>query len=213
MFEITGVSKSYGGSLVLNDVSLQLRSGDRLGLTGGNGSGKSTLINIVTGYVEPDAGRVVLNGEDLSKQPAWKISRAGIRRSFQTSRMLPTTTMRHQFCIERNRCAIDLALIDAAGLSPYLDHFPSEVPLPLLRKAEVVRALLAKPKVLFLDEPSAGLTSEEMIEFGNFMNAHLPPSTALVLVEHRLDLMRHVSTMIKQIGATRGLEDLELDYA
>lgn len=213
MFEISGVSKSFGGSSVLNDVSFQLQVGDRFGLTGGNGSGKSTLINIVTGYVEPDSGQVFLNGEDLSRQPAWKISRAGIRRSFQTSRMLPTTTMRYQFCIEGTRGAIDLALIDAAGLTPYLDHFPSEVPLPLLRKAEVVRALLAKPKVLFLDEPSAGLTSEELIEFGNFLNAHLPLSTALVLVEHRLDLMRHVSTMIKQIGATRGLEDLDPGYA
>jgi branched-chain amino acid transport system ATP-binding protein len=213
MLEITGVSKSFGGSSVLNDVSLQLHASDRLGLTGGNGSGKSTLINIVTGYVEPDAGQVVLNGVDLSKQPAWKIARAGVRRSFQTSRMLSVTTMRNQFCIEENSGAIDLALIDAAGLTPYLDHFPSEVPLPLLRKAEVVRALLAKPKILFLDEPSAGLTSEELIGFGNFLNAHLPPTTVLVLVEHRLDLMRQVSTVIKQIGAAGGLENLDPNYA
>ena len=121
--------------------------------------------------------------------------------------------MRHQFRVEMNTTTQGLAAIDAAGLSPYLDHFPSEVPLPILRKAEVVRALVTEPKVLFLDEPSAGFTSEELIEFADFLNAHLSRSTALVLVEHRIDLMRRVATGIKQIGSARSLEDLEFEHA
>lgn len=213
MLEITGISKCFGGSLVLKDISLHLRAGDRLGLTGSNGSGKSTLVNIVTGYIEADTGRVTLDAVDLTRKPAWKIARTGIRRSFQSTRMLQSATMSHQFRVEMNTTPQGSALVDAAGLTPYLDHFPSEVPLPILRKAEVVRALLSTPKVLFLDEPSAGLTSEELIEFADFLNVHMSRSTALVLVEHRIDLMRRVSTMIKQIGPARSLEDLDFDHA
>lgn len=192
MFELNRITKSFDGVRVLQDVSLVLRPGDRVGLTGGNGTGKSTLINIATGFLEPSSGRITLDGQSLNGLPPWKFSRLGIRRSFQTARLIPTVTVRDQFRIgnavgnlHRGR-----ALIEKCGLSEFLDLFPFEVPLPVLRKVEVVRALLADPAVMFLDEPSAGLSPAELTSFARFISENLHDKTALMIVEHRQDLMR-----------------------
>lgn len=192
MLELTKVSMSFGGIEVLRDVSLSLASENRIGLTGGNGTGKSTLVNIATGFLRPTAGQIKIDGKRMENEPAWKFARLGIRRSFQTSRMQPSVPLREQFMGANIRTALLPQMFEASGLSEYLGRFPSEIPLPALRKAEVVRALISFPRVLFLDEPSAGLSHSELNQFAEFLNRFMGSRTALVIVEHRTDLMMKV---------------------
>ncbi len=190
MFELRRITKSFGGVHVLDDISIVLKPGDRVGLSGGNGTGKSTLINIATGFLAPSSGQILLDGHSLNDQPPWKYARAGIRRSFQTSRLVPTLTVRDQFRFETCDPARRRQLVAHSALEDVLDLFPFQVPLPVLRKIEVVRALLADPRVLFLDEPSAGLSGEELSAFARFLSRNVSGDAALLIVEHRQDLMR-----------------------
>ncbi len=189
MLEMLNISMSFGGIQVLRDISLTLESGARIGLTGGNGTGKSTLVNIATGFLRPTSGHIKLDGKRIDTEPAWKFARKGIRRSFQTSRMQPSVPLREQFMGAGRKPANLTKMLEASKLTQYLSKFPSEIPLPALRKAEVIRALISSPKVLFLDEPSAGLSQSELNQFAEFLHRFVDDRTALVIVEHRIDLM------------------------
>ncbi|MDP6166866.1 MAG: ATP-binding cassette domain-containing protein [Gammaproteobacteria bacterium] len=209
MFSLQGVSKSFGGVEVLKDISLTLHPGERLGITGANGVGKSTLINIATGFLTPDVGHIKLRERTLTHRPAWAFAQAGIRRTFQTTRFLATSTLGEQLLLVARtpECRARLvALLQSSGLQSSLPLFADEIPLPMLRKAEVIRGLAAQPEVLFLDEPSAGLTVDELHEFGGFLQQHLHRKTALVVVEHRLDFMTMVTDLVVEMHLNQGLQ-------
>ena len=209
MFSMHGICKSFGGIEVLSDISLTLQPGERIGITGANGVGKSTLINIATGFLTPDHGWIQLNDLMLTNCPAWEFAREGIRRTFQSSRFLQTATLGEQLFLAghapeyRNRLA---DLLDHSNLQSSLHLFPDEISLPLLRKAEVVRGLATQPEILILDEPSAGLTADELHQFGTFLNQQLGRKTALVVVEHRLDFMAIVTDTVVEMKLNQGLQ-------
>ena len=193
MFEMLEISKSFGGIKVLQGVNLTIEKGERIGLSGGNGAGKSTLLNIATGFISADLGKIFFDGNEISKLPAWKFPRLGIRRSFQDTRMHPTLTIKEQFFVKKHIVRDNMDLVRDAGLLPFLDLFPIDVPLPVLRKVEVVRALLSRPKLICLDEPSAGFSTEELSEFAIFLKRFVCKNTSLIIVEHRLDLIKEVA--------------------
>ena len=196
MFEFRKISISFGGINVLRDLSIQICPGDRVGLTGGNGSGKSTLINIATGFLIPQSGQILLDGKLLTGMPAWQYAREGIRRSFQSVRLLPNVPLQDQFKAEVHDIKTLRTLLQESTLAKYLKQFPSEIPLPIQRKAEVVRALIANPRYLFLDEPCAGLTNSELTAFAVFLTNHVPVDCGLILVEHRRDLIKMVAKRV-----------------
>ncbi len=189
MFECRDIRKSFGAVRVLNGVNLALEAGARVGLSGGNGSGKSTLINIATGFVEADGGDVSLDGKSCAGLSPWRIARLGIRRTFQSVRMQPSALLDQQLHDPGSDVQTRRDMLKDSGVTAWLDRFPAEAPAPVLRKVEVVRALLARPRVLFLDEPSAGLDAAEMQSLGAFLNRWAEPTLVLVVVEHRRDLM------------------------
>ena len=189
MFECRNIRKSFGAIDVLDGVNLALKPGARVGLSGGNGAGKSTLINIATGFVEADSGDARLDGKSYRGLAPWRIARRGIRRTFQSVRMQPSAPLGAQLHDPASDPQTRAGMLRDSGVAAYLHRFPAEAPAPVLRKAEVVRALLANPRVLFLDEPSAGLDAEEQISLGAFLNRWTAPSLVLVVVEHRRDLM------------------------
>ena len=193
MFEFRNISIGFGGMNVLKDLSIQLTPGDRVGLIGGNGSGKSTLINIATGFLIPQRGQILLDGKLLTGMPAWQYARKGIRRSFQSVRLLPNVPLQDQFKAEVQDIKTLRSLLQETTLVKYLNQFPSEIPLPIQRKAEVVRALIANPRYLFLDEPCAGLTNSELSDFAVFLSNHVPVDCGLIVVEHRRDLIEMVA--------------------
>ena len=199
MFVFKEIEKSFDGLNVLKGINLIINLGEKIGVTGGNGTGKSTFLNIATGFINPDRGLVSFNGINLNKIKPWQISRMGVKRSFQTARMSPNLTMREQFFISKDIVSNSSKMIEQAGLTPYLDKFPQETPLPVLRKVEVVRALLSAPKIIFLDEPSAGLTSAEQNDFAIFLNLFLGNQTSLIIIEHQLNLIKRVTRNIIQL--------------
>ena len=194
MLEFKSVGKSFGGINIFENLNFQLKKGEWVGLTGGNGTGKSTLINIATGFQLPDEGKVNLGNVSLLGLKPWQIARLGVKRNFQSVRLSESLILRDQFFVPDKKIFDNLEMIEASGIKGFLNLFPSECPLPILRKMEVLRALLHSPSVLFLDEPSAGFSQEELHEFSQFLIKYVPSSISLVIVEHRTELMQLVCT-------------------
>ena len=192
MLELKSVKKSFGGINVFEKLNFQLEKGDRIGLTGGNGTGKSTLINLATGFLLPDEGEINFEGTSLLSLKPWQVAKLGVRRNFQSVRLSDSLILRDQFFVSEEKIFDNLEMIEVSGIKGFLNRFPSECPLPILRKSEVLRALLSSPNVLFLDEPSAGFSQTELNEFSQFLIKYVPTSTSLVIVEHRTELMELV---------------------
>jgi len=158
--------------------------------------------------LKPDSGHIQLNNKTLTHQLAWAFAQAGIQRTFQNTRFLTTANLGEQLLLaartpESKRRLTKL--IELSGLQASLHLFPDEIPLPMLRKAEVIRGLAANPEVLFLDEPSAGLTTFELDQFGVFLQQNLGQKTALVVVEHRFDFMLMITDSVVEMQLNRGL--------
>lgn len=189
MFEIKNLSISFGGISVLKNINLTIDKGDRIGISGGNGSGKSTLINAATGFVSSSLGNFYFNNHKISNLPPWEIHQLGISRTFQNARFQKSVILIEQLTLDASKKKYALELCSETGIMQYLHKFPTDVPFQVLKKFEVVRALTVSPQILFLDEPSAGLTNSELIEMSKFIKNRLPTNSSLILVEHREEMM------------------------
>tara|TARA_B100000123_G_scaffold270721_1_gene249105 strand:- start:244 stop:879 length:636 start_codon:yes stop_codon:yes gene_type:complete len=199
MLELKGLKKLFKGITVLNGVDISIKQGTKIGLSGGNGTGKSTLLNIATGFLTPEEGAIILNGDNITHFEAWKFARLGIKRTFQKVRFNEALILKEQLYTSDEIIKRNLDMLKDAGLIDYLYAFPNEVPLPILRKVEVIRALLECPRYLFLDEPSAGMAATDLHEFGEFLKEHIDADTCLVVVEHRMELMKKIDANIIEL--------------
>ena len=199
MLELKGLKKVFGGIIVLNDVDISFKRGNKICLSGGNGTGKSTLLNIATGFLTAEEGAVILDGDDITHFEAWKLSRLGVKRTFQKVRFNEALILKEQLYTSDEIIKRNLGMLKDAGLIDYLYAFPNEVPLPILRKVEVIRALLECPRYLFLDEPSAGMAATDLYNFGEFLKEYIDPNICLVVVEHRLELMKKLDANICEL--------------
>ena len=199
MLELKGLKKLFDGISVLNGIDISFQQGAKIGLSGGNGTGKSTLLNIATGFLTPEEGAIILNGDDITHFEAWKLSRLGVKRTFQKVRFNEDLILKEQLYTNDEIIKKNRYMLEGAGIIDYLYFFPNEVPLPILRKIEVIRALLDRPKYLFLDEPSAGMAATDLHDFGEFLNDYIDAETCLVVVEHRLELMKKINADIFEL--------------
>ena len=199
MLELKGLKKLFDGITVLNGVDISFQLGTKIGLSGGNGTGKSTLLNIATGFLTPDEGSIILNGDNITHFEAWKISRLGVKRTFQKVRFNDALILKEQLYTNDEIIKKSRYMLEDAGIIDYLYSFPNEVPLPILRKIEVIRALLDSPKYLFLDEPSAGMAATDLHNFGEFLTEYIDANICLVVVEHRLELMKKLDANICEL--------------
>ena len=199
MLELKGLKKLFGGITVLNDIDISFQRGNKIGLSGGNGTGKSTLLNIATGFLTAEEGAVILNGDNITQFEAWKFSRLGVKRTFQKVRFNEALILKEQLYTSDDIIKRNLHILEGADIIDYLYSFPNEVPLPILRKIEVIRALLSRPKYLFLDEPSAGMAVTDLHDFGEFLKNYIDAETCLVVVEHRLELMKKIDAKIYEL--------------
>jgi branched-chain amino acid transport system ATP-binding protein len=175
------VTKRFGGMTAIDDLSFTVRRGSRTALIGPNGAGKTTAFNLVTGAIPVDAGQIFVDDRDITHVPSRKRVRHGLARSFQNVRLMPHLTalenvMVGQHCHNggllgvlqpvnllpgnRWRSAARAALSDA-GLEEYAGATVKNLPYGVQKRLEVVRAMMAKPQLLLLDEPAAGLNSAE----------------------------------------------------
>ncbi|MES9539617.1 ATP-binding cassette domain-containing protein [Actinomadura sp. NPDC000600] len=209
--EARGVTVRFGSVVAVDDVSLEVRPGEVVAVIGPNGAGKTTLMDALSGFV-PASGTVELDGRPISGLPAFRRTRAGLTRSFQSLELLEDMTV-----LDNLRCAgdpadaasylIDLvrpdrgrisgatvAAIDTFRLAGHLHQLPTELPYGTRHLVAIARAVAAAPKVLMLDEPAAGLSEVERAEVGGLIR-HLADDwgIAVLLVEHDVELVRRVS--------------------
>ena len=199
MLELKGLKKLFDGISVLNGIDISFQEGTKIGLSGGNGTGKTTLLNIATGFLTPEEGSIILNGDNITHFEAWKISRLGVKRTFQKVRFNDALILKEQLYTNDEIIKKSRYMLEGTGIIDYLYSFPNEVPLPILRKIEVIRALLDRPKYLFLDEPSAGMAATDLHNFGEFLTEYIDANICLVVVEHRLELMKKLDANICEL--------------
>jgi branched-chain amino acid transport system ATP-binding protein len=193
LLEVEGVQKRFGGVHAVRGVDLAVEKGTLLGLFGPNGAGKTTLFNLIAGTAAPDAGRVRLDGTDITRYPAFRRARLGIARTFQVVRPFRSLTVLDnvlaavpsQVAAHRNDVADAVAILASVGLAQRADDLAGQLTLGMLKRLEVARALALEPCLLLLDEPLAGLTTGEAADLLALI-AGLKARTSIVMVDHNV---------------------------
>lgn len=191
LLRLEGLSVRFGGVEALRAVDLELAPGQALGLMGPNGCGKTTLFNAVSGSVRAAGGRIVFGGEDITHMPVHAIARRGIARTFQTVRLFPQMTVADNVApsdAEANAELVERGL-EQTGLVARRDTLAAELTLDEQRRLEIARALARTPRLLLMDEPTAGLNPEETDAMVALVRASVLPACAIVLTEHKPDVI------------------------
>jgi branched-chain amino acid transport system ATP-binding protein len=217
VLQVQGASKRFAGIMALDDASIQVEAGERVGLIGPNGAGKTTFFNCMLGVIRMDRGRVELDGVDVTGLPVYERARLGIGRTFQRLELFPDSTVRdHLFIAERIRrrgrggfwrdliglgrpTADELArcdeVLELLQLRDLADEPIERLSLGQCRLVEVGRALMTEPKILLLDEPSSGLDRAETDALAQTLReVQAEHGFAILLVEHDVELVSSFTT-------------------
>jgi sulfate-transporting ATPase len=221
---ISGVTVRFGGITALDDVSIEINSGEIVGLIGPNGAGKTTLIDVITGFVQPVAGDIQFQGRSLRRMPVHRRAQLGLSRSFQslelfedmtveenllaaTTKRSPLTYLTNALFPQRERLTAGAAAaVDEFDLASELRRRPGELPYGRRRLAAIARAIAGSPMILMLDEPAAGLGFDERAELGALMTRLASDwGIGILLVEHDVELVMSVSDRIVVLNFGRVL--------
>jgi ABC-type branched-subunit amino acid transport system ATPase component len=200
LLAIRGLRKSFGGLQAVRAFDLDVPEGSIVGLIGPNGSGKTTVLNLVTGEIAADSGSVQLNGREILGQPAFRVCRARIARTFQLVRILPGMTTRENVLIgrlfganpttpEHARGEID-ALLDRVGLSDLAGQAGAQLTYIDQKRVELARALATQPRLLLLDEWLAGLNPGELQTGIKLIRRIRDEGMTIVMIEHVMEAIR-----------------------
>ena len=214
--EVAGVEVRFGGVVALRGVDVLVEEGQVTGLIGPNGAGKTTLFNVITGLQRPQGGTVRLGDHDISPLPPHRRARLGIARTFQRLEVFGSLTVRENILVAaeiRRRWSRDGSnprrvadeVISQVGLAPVSRVRCDTLPTGMARLVEVGRALATRPKVLLLDEPSSGLDDQETDELGALLRRLADQGTAVLLVEHDVELVMSVCRRIHVLDFGRVL--------
>jgi branched-chain amino acid transport system ATP-binding protein len=197
--EVRGLTKHFGGLRALDDVTFAVPRGAVLGVIGPNGAGKSTLVNIVTGHLTPSAGRVMINGRDLTGAPPWKLARAGVARTFQVMRPFEDLTVSDNVALgamyarrltKRAAGPVARRLLELVGLEASGDQPAGQLAVADSRRLELARALAAGPSVLILDEILGGLARGEIAAGLELLLRLRDGDVTIVIVEHHMGVVQ-----------------------
>jgi ABC-type branched-subunit amino acid transport system ATPase component/branched-subunit amino acid ABC-type transport system permease component len=209
------LSVRYGGVHALEDVSIEGRTGELIGIIGPNGAGKTTLIDVLTGFTAPSSGSIQLNGRDVTGQWPSSLSRSGLTRSFQSLELFDDMTVLDNLRVAsepRNLSAYvtDMvyprtpplaqaarAAIAEFGLQDHLDQLPSELPYGRRRLVAIARAVATEPSILCLDEPAAGLDEAEAHHLSALLRRLVNDwGMGILLIEHNVEIVMNVCDRI-----------------
>jgi len=200
MLQVEHVSKHFGGVRAVDDVSFEVAGDEIHGLIGPNGAGKTTMINLISGFLAPSSGRILLDGAEIQRLPPEARALRGVARTFQTLRLFRNLSVRRNIEVAEGamRSRDDPRLIDDAidrfGLRGLLDQTPDSLSYGHMRRLEIIRALALRPKVLMLDEPAAGMNAEETEElFANLVWLRDRHPCAVILIDHDLKFIMSAS--------------------
>jgi branched-chain amino acid transport system ATP-binding protein len=211
---IDAVTVRFGGLTALDDVSLGVSPGEVVGVIGPNGAGKTTLFNVICGFVRPDEGDVAWGQRSLRTVRPHQLARLGIARTLQGVGLFAGLTALENVMAgaeRRRRAGLASALLglprsdrderllraaalealDALGVADVADRLPGTLPFPVQKRVALARALVARPRLILLDEPAGGLGGDDMHELGQRIRG-LRGDMAVLLVEHHMDLVMSV---------------------
>ncbi len=221
---------AFGGLVAIDGVSFAVQRGEIFALIGPNGAGKTTLFNIISGIYAPQGGRIVLDGEDVSGLPPYRLARRGLSRTFQNLQIFfrmstvenvmvgrhlheKRNVLAHLFALPsvkaQNRATRACAekLLALVGLSAVADTPAGGLPYGALKRLEIARALATEPKILLLDEPAAGCNPTETEEVDAVIKKIAAQGIAVVLVEHDMRMVMNISSRIHVLDRARTLAE------
>lgn len=223
---VSGLKKRFGGVVALNGVDLAVQGGEILAVIGPNGAGKTTLVNVLSGLLRPDSGSIVIDGVEVAGRSSVEMVRAGVVRTFQLNRVFEEMTVHENLLVGRHlRSALSLAeflwpfdpadevrqrakadeILEIIGLEWARTRLAGQLSYGQKRMLELGRALAAEPRLLLLDEPAAGLHPDRIAELHHHIAGVAARGAAVLLIEHRMPLVKSVSTRIAVLNEGRNL--------
>ena len=187
VLRVTGLSVAFGGVHALRDVTLEVREGELVGLIGPNGAGKTTLVDAVSGFVRY-TGHAELAGEDIGRLPPYERARRGLGRTWQSTELFDDLDVRENLTVASRNGSAEQAL-DLVGMGWAADAKPADLSMGQRKLVGVARALAARPRLLCLDEPAAGLDTRESAELGARLRALADQGQSMLLIEHDMGLV------------------------
>jgi branched-chain amino acid transport system ATP-binding protein len=218
LLSLEDITRRFGAIVALDDVSLTLDEGTIQGLIGPNGAGKTTLFNVVTRLYTPNSGRVVFDGRDLLRVRPHRIVRLGIARTFQNVVLFPTMTVLENVLVgahsrmhpfgERSARKQAREALDFLGLARLAGRPAAGLPFGTLKRIELARALVSRPRLLLLDEPAGGLNHEEVGELGGLIRRIRDDfELTIFLVEHHMALVMSVCESVHVLNFGKTIAD------
>ncbi len=226
LLEVRNLSRHFGSLVAVNGVTMTVEPGELRAIIGPNGAGKTTFFNMITGFFPPTAGRIVFDGEDITGfQPARRVWR-GIARTFQVTEVFPELSVRDNL-----RIAIEVAsgyrlrpflnrdaqtevkarvadLLEISNLAPMADRRVGELSHGDQRATEIMMALALKPKLLLLDEPTAGMGDQETYDITQLVRKlHRDQKLTIILIEHDMRVVFHLAERVMVLAQGAVLAD------
>lgn len=216
MLELRGLSKHFGGVRAVDGLDVSVKQGEIFGLIGPNGSGKSTTVNLICGVFPVTSGSIKFDGQDVTNAPPHKTLSTGIARTFQNIRLFAQLTVWQNLWVAQNgqsnleqegflsrwlsgsskaRASVE-EMLEFSGLADKRDEIAGNLAFGEQRRLELARALAAKPKLLLLDEPAAGMNLEEVRQLDERLRKLNEQGVTILLVEHVMELVMGVTHRI-----------------
>jgi branched-chain amino acid transport system ATP-binding protein len=225
VLSVRGLEKRFGAVVAADNISIDIPAGQKVSLIGANGAGKTTFVNMVTGYIKPDNGRIDLDGSPLGKRSPRDVAKLGISRSFQIPQLFIELTAAENLTVavssasgaplsaiapaEANgRREQALTLLDRFGLAAHADRPVSELAGGVRKLVDIAMALARHPKLLLLDEPTSGVSAEEKFStMDRVIHAVSGGAATIVFVEHDMDIVRKYADRVVAFYNGRILAD------
>jgi branched-chain amino acid transport system ATP-binding protein len=204
LLEINHLNKHFGGLPVTTDVSLSVAGGQIFGIIGPNGAGKSTLFNQISGYVQPDSGKIVFDGKNITGLPPYKVCKHGIGRTFQIVKPFASESVLYNVTVgafvrtssRHEAIAKAEQIVRQVGLAKKMDVVAKKLTSIDRKRLELAKALATRPKLLLLDEILAGLTASEVDEAIHLIRDIRNSGITVVIIEH---VMRAVMALCDHV--------------
>jgi len=222
LLEVDDLTKRFGGFVALENISLGVAQGDRVGLIGPNGSGKSTLVNCICGTLHNETGTVRFNGAPVDGLKTYERTRLGLARSFQLPRPFTSMNVKDNLCIPliytvdaRAKSRLTQAELDArcgellelVGLKDKAQKMPRDLTQVEMRKLELARAMAAEPKLLMADEAMAGLSHSEVTDIVSLLIRLNERGVTIIMIEHIMSAVMSFSQRLIVLVSGRKIAD------
>jgi branched-chain amino acid transport system ATP-binding protein len=207
LLSVEHLTRRFGGIVALDDVSFDVEEGQIVGLIGPNGAGKTTAFNVISRLYKPTSGQVSFAGRDILRVAPHRVVRAGIARTFQNLALFTHMTVLENVLVgadtrlgwfrEREGHRVAREILEYVGLTPHANVPAAGLPYGTLKRVELARALVSRPKLLLLDEPAGGLSHEELEGLATFIRrAREDYDLTVLLVEHHMNLVMGISDTV-----------------